>query len=80
MDITRSTPSSFSLGKILSGGQKQFWKRGPTGNPDYEIYTEGSRFKKQTGSGYIISGGKASLDDELVVEELCKYKSVNLST
>ncbi len=32
-------------------------------------YNDGSRFKEQTGSGYVVYQGEASSDDKLVAEE-----------
>ncbi len=46
-----------------------FEKEMPYGTPDYEIYTDGSPFKEQTGSGYIVYQGEASTDDKLVAEK-----------
>ncbi len=52
--------------------KSSFSKGFPYGDSQYQIYTDGSCCKEQTGSGYVPSlvyQGEASSDDILVAEE-----------
>ncbi len=62
-------PETFLWERSFQVDKDSFSKGIPDGHPEYQIYTDGSRFKEQTGSGYVVYQGEASSDEELVVEE-----------
>ena len=53
-------PETFLWERLFQVDKDSFSKGIPYGNSEYQIYTDGSRFKEQTGNGYVVYQGEAS--------------------
>ncbi len=62
-------PETFLWERLFQVDKESFSKGFPYGHPEYQVYTDSSRFKEQTGSGFVVYQGEASMDDELVATE-----------
>ncbi len=67
--ISDLLPEIFLWERSFQVDKESFSKGFLYGDSEYQVYTDGSRLKEQTGSGFVVYQGEASTDEELIAAE-----------